>query len=54
MDSRDPVLPDTGDFPSACDRVDSCAILHRAMEGGLEGGKGTGQETKGNGEAVRK
>lgn len=53
MDSHHPVLPDTGAIASACDCVDSCAILHRAVEGGLESGKGKGQETKGNGETVR-
>lgn len=51
MDSRNPVLPDTGNLPSACDRVDSGAIFHRAVEGGLEDGKGTEEDGKGDEEA---
>lgn len=49
MDSRDPVMPYTGCLSPACDSVDSCSVLHRAVEGGLEGGKGTGQGTEGDG-----
>lgn len=48
MDSHHPVLPDTGNLPSACDRVDPGPVLHRAMERGLEKGKGTAEKGKGS------
>lgn len=47
MDSHHPVLPDTGGVSTACDRVDPGPVLHRAMERGLEEGKGTAEKGKG-------
>lgn len=48
MDSHHSVLPDTGGIPFACDRVDPGPVLHRAMERGLEKGKGTAEKGKGS------
>ena len=51
MDSHHSVLSATGGLPAACDRVDPGPVLHRAVEGGLEGGKGTKEDGKGDEEA---
>lgn len=52
MDSHRPVLSATGGLPSACDRVNSGAVLHRAVEGGLEECRGTEEVGKADEETV--